>query len=145
MDTHDGDRPLSVEGLPVTSIVDAPATPEVNHGRLAISIGTDARCDAAITSVEIVATGDRLGVDEFFVYTLPEYDEIDPSHLVVTPGSRIEYEVSFAGRPVAPADDPIVEIEVLADGRSYLARSPVTLTVRTRSRQPHRSDGFQDR
>jgi hypothetical protein len=132
MDGHMEQRSLSVEGLPVTSTVDAPAVSLVNHARLAIDNGTDASCNASITTVTIVTPEQRLRIDDVYVYALPDYDEVDLADLTIGPGDRVEYEVSFVGHPVAPIDQPVVEIEVLANGTGYVARSQVTLVVRTR-------------
>jgi hypothetical protein len=124
---------LSVEGLDVTSVVDAPAVSRVNHARFAIDNGLDTPCSASVTDVAIVTPEQRVHIDDVYVYALPEYTEVPKTDLTIGPGDRVEYEVSFAGHPAAPIDEPVVEITILAGGTTHRARSQVTLVVRTRS------------
>ncbi len=133
--TGDGTAgPISVEGRPVEGVVNAPTMPEVTHGRFGFTNNTDRILKASLVTVEVVTANGRESVDEFHLYVLPDYDELDPGDVQIPPSGRVEVEVSFAGHPASPAGDPGVVVEVAAGGRIVRERSPVTLIVRTRSR-----------
>jgi hypothetical protein len=127
---------LDLSGVDVHQTVTAPTDPTVSHGRFAVRNHGASMRRVAITAVTVIGEALSLPVERFHVYRLPSYDEVDRDVIEIPPHEEVSFEVSFAGRPLAPglATDVAVAFDVTADGVTEHVVSAWSFTIRTPKR-----------
>lgn len=124
---------VQVCGAPVHRTVVAPDVPAVTAGRFTVLNHGRDPVRVVVTGVTVPRAVVSTALESYFVYLLPDYEEVRSEGTEVPPGNEDEFEVSFPAQALPPdlTEEVEVEICVLVDGEAQVARSPWSWTIRS--------------
>jgi hypothetical protein len=128
------DKSLIARGIPVETSFYSVQEAVITHGVIEIDNRSQKAHQAAIRRVICYLGEETVSINSFFLYRLPDYEELDFTRFEQPPLTTSQYEVSF---PFIPAltylnRDIQVEVELSLNGETILLRSPYTITIRTK-------------
>ncbi|MBD2355180.1 hypothetical protein H6G41_11200 [Tolypothrix sp. FACHB-123] len=125
---------LISRGIPVETSFYSPQEAVITHGVIEIANHSQTVYQAAIKKVICHVGAETIPVDSFFLYRLPDYEELDSNKFTQTGLTTSQYEVSFSSIPaISYLNREIqVEIELSFNGEVISLRSPYMITIRTK-------------
>ena len=126
---------IKVVGLPVSKIFYNDQLPSISNGLFQIINNTQKVIHLRDVRAELTASASRMEIENFFIYQMPDYIEIQKLEFSVKAGTMPKFEISF---PTISKVDLIndttnVVLSVKVNGESYTATSIVNFVRRITS------------
>ena len=86
---------LTARGIPVDRSFYSYQEPVITHGTFELENSGEAPIGLSIGQVRCLGGSDIIPIESFFLYLLPDYDEMDPSRIEVAPFTISQYEITF--------------------------------------------------
>ena len=126
-------KTLIFREIPVQASFYPHQEPTVTHGVMELENPDNVVHQVSIKQVAFHAGEDRIPINNFFLYRLPDYEEIDSRTIVQPALTTSQYEVSFS--PIAisgyATGDMYLTVELESNGDIVALRSMYQLTFRT--------------
>lgn len=128
---------LKAKGITVHKSFYPHQEPVVTHRIFELKYSGPAAMVLSIDQVRVLAEGEIIPIESFFLYLLPDYDELDPSRIELAPSSTSQFEVSFPSFSAVPYLNQDIEIELSLEvaGETVSVRSPYQISRRTPKRR----------
>jgi hypothetical protein len=124
---------IELNGLPVKKVYYKGQIPKISNGHYKIT--NNSKNTATIRVLEIWVTDgeNKIPIDEYFVYKLPDYTELDPKNISIRENEEFQLDLSFQFIPddVGLNKKMIkVNMTIKVDGEIAQASSPVIIEYR---------------
>lgn len=127
---------LNVQGITVHRSFYSTQEPVITHGVIELQNSEQNSHQVAIRKVTFKSGDDTIPINDFFLYQLPDYQEVDPNNLEQPPLTTNQYEISFQAISAVPYLNREMQVEVELDlnGKTVVLASPYIISIRTKRR-----------
>ena len=128
---------LTARGIPVDRSFYSNQEPVITHGTFELENSGQAPIVLSISQVRVLGGDDIIPIDSFYLYLLPDYDEMEPGHIEVSPLTTSQYEITFQSFSAVPylLEDIQIEVTLEVDGEMVQVQSPYHISRRTLKRR----------
>ena len=129
-------KSLIAKGIPVDRSFYSTQEPTITYGAIELQNLDSTIHQFTVLKINCQAGDETIPIKNFFIYRLPNYEEVEPVNIDQQPLTTTQYEISFAAIPATPYwnRDIVVEMELDIDGETLLVQSPYLISIRTKRR-----------
>lgn len=128
---------LAVRGIEVAKSCRAAEEPKITHGVYEFINLSEKAQDIYIENVRCIINDLSIPINDFNIYRLPDYMEIDKKNFTVASGATVQAEITFpfVDIPGGIFNEIFVEVSLKYGSTQWIAKSPYLVYVRTPRRQ----------
>lgn len=125
------------EGLEVTKDYYSKEEPFITHGLFHVRNRTNAVIGFSVRQVSCLAGSESIKIPGYYLYKLPDYQEIEQAEIMLNRDESVHLEISFPGISAAPFlhENVCVELQIFFENRLKSIRSPIRIRIRTKKDQ----------
>lgn len=111
--------------------------PFITHGLFRIQNNTNISFPLEIHRIRCLAGDKIIEIPNYFLYLLPDYQEIKQDVLKLPVNKSIELEISFQRISAIPYlyEKVCIELQILFENKLKSIKSPYTIQIRTKSKE----------
>ena len=125
---------FSIEGMTVSKEYYATEKPAISHGMFTMKNNGDESLCLTSVQVKVLSNEEQMNVPDFYIYRLPDYNEIDRNNFQVNPQEELTVDISFPFifKYANPFNDIKVGLYFQINNAEFSAFSQVKIIIRNK-------------